>query len=589
MKSLKVLPGAINSASSLVKEAIAKSTLVNVAKTALQAASGKSQVSISVSLKLSQKDGESNLLNIPKIATQEELKPQPIKPPEEISRKELYAIAMAEMMDSHQEPFNLNTPTATTSKDDNVKSHSGSGSKASVSSSNSSHSEDNGTFDQDYSSVPRLSRSALYIRSKQLLRSLATSSSTTNSFRQIVCLQRLNKHLIHYEEAIGACVMEGAIPLILRLRSTTQDRMLKSQINQSLALLGHADPPKGKGIRILSIDGGGIRGVVILEVLRELENLTGKPVHKMFDLICGVSTGAILSMLIGGLKKDIDTCADHYRMVSQSLFVSDFWRGTSRLLRTHAYYDSNVWEEILKQVYGEKSLIDTCFDEDIPKIMGISASLLSPRIQPFVFRNYNLPVERVKFSDYRGSCKHKLWQAVRASTSAPGYFEDFVLDNHVHSDGGILINNPASIAIHEAQQLWPNEPIQCVVSIGTGRYVLPDPNDVNKESSTSLGPSSLKAKITSLIDSATDTEITHRLLQDLLPHRSYFRFNPTLSEWLSLDENRPEKLEQMKRDSQMYLRRNEYKIKQAATSVSKSRSSIQKVSDYAKLRYLMLH
>lgn len=579
MKSLKILPGAINSASSLLKGALAKSSLV---KTALQAVSGKSQVSISVSLKVSQENDANHKDNVSKTPNIQQ-KPEQLKQQEDKNSKELFAIAMAEMLDGHKEPDHVTLPTASSASVDSGKSQVD---PNAIPPRVTTYSED--IVEQDFSSVPRLSRSALYNRSKQLLRSLATSTST-NSLRQTVCLQRLNRHLLHYEEAAGACVAEGAIPLVLRLRASAEDRILKSQISQSLALLGYADPPKGNGIRILSIDGGGMRGVVILEVLRELENLTGTPVHKMFDLICGVSTGAILSMLIGGLKKDINTCAEHYRIVSQSLFVSDFWRGTSRLIMTHAYYDSNVWEGILKKLYQDMSLIDTSAEEDVPKIMAISASLLSPRIQPFVFRNYNLPVERLKFSDYRGSCKHKLWQAVRASTSAPGYFEDFVLDNHVHSDGGILINNPASLAIHEAQQLWPNEPIQCVVSIGTGRYVLPDANDTSETSSTSLAPSSLKAKITSLIDSATDTEITHRLLQDLLPHRSYFRFNPTLSEWLSLDENRLEKLEQMKTDAQMYLRRNDYKMKQAAVAISKSRSSIQKVSDYAKLRYLMLH
>ena len=587
MKSLKILPSAINTASSLVKDAIAKSSLVNATKSALAAVSGKSQVSISVSLKVTEAPNQPKITDSPSFKIPRvENKLDKVKPIiEDTDENDVFISAMVDMLGTDKESSHITSSSSTTAQSTVDKAKVPPKMPPIYTSSENSYDDDS-----SYSSVPRLSRSSIYSRSKQLLRSLATSSSSTSAVRQTVCLQKLNKHLLHYEEAVDACVAEGAIPLILRLRSTAQDRVLKSQINQSLSLLGYADPPKGKGIRILSIDGGGIRGVVILEVLRELEQLTGKPVHKMFDLICGVSTGAILSMLIGALKKDIDTCAEHYRLVSQSLFVSDFWRGTSRLIMTHAYYDSNAWEEILRQVYQDQSLIDTTTDDEIPKIMAISASLLSPRIQPFVFRNYNLPVERVKFSDYSGSCKHKVWQAVRASTSAPGYFEDFVLDNHVHSDGGILINNPASIAIHEAQQLWPGEPIQCVVSLGTGRYVLPESRDSDDSSSSkSLGPSSLKAKITSLIDSATDTEITHRLLQDLLPHRSYFRFNPTLSEWLSLDEHRPEKLDQMKRDSLMYIRRNEYKMKQAALSVSRSRSSLQKVSDYAKLQYLMLH
>lgn len=332
---------------------------------------------------------------------------------------------------------------------------------------------------------------------------------------------------------------------------------------------------------ICSIDGGGTRGVVILEVLRQLESLTGKPIHKLFDLICGVSTGAILTMLVGALRTNIEQCEELYLMTSRSLFKSDFWRGTSRLIMTHAYYDTAVWEKILKEVYSEKSLIETALHEDVPKVMAISASMSSPRMKPFVFRNFNLPDKAYGY--YDGSSKHKIWQAVRASSSAPGYFEEYQLDNHIHHDGGILINNPAAIAIHEAQLLWPNEPIQCCVSIGTGRYTPSTPHDPD----LAVGPTSLRSKITNFIDSATDTEVVHRLLQDLLPRNSYYRFNPTISEWTSLDETRQEKLDQLRTDGQMYLRKNEYKTKKAAQALTAERSYLQGLTDSIRYQYTL--
>lgn len=56
-----------------------------------------------------------------------------------------------------------------------------------------------------------------------------------------------------------------------------------------MALLGHNEPIKSQGIRVLSIDGGGTRGVMAIEILKSLENITGRRVHQLFDYICGVN------------------------------------------------------------------------------------------------------------------------------------------------------------------------------------------------------------------------------------------------------------------------------------------------------------
>lgn len=65
-------------------------------------------------------------------------------------------------------------------------------------------------------------------------------------------------------------------------------------------------------------------------------------------------------------------------------------------------------------------------------------------------------------------------------------------------DGGLLINNPTALAIHECKCLWPNTPLECVVSLGTGRFETPGKNSTTY--------TSLKTKLTNVISSATDTE-----------------------------------------------------------------------------------
>ncbi|KPM11366.1 calcium-independent phospholipase A2-gamma-like protein, partial [Sarcoptes scabiei] len=321
-----------------------------------------------------------------------------------------------------------------------------------------------------------------------------TSLSSLISLNLI--LKQLVQLLQRYPEVSSYAIRQRIHSKLLRIRDKTDSfynlvnaekgnatknpqmnykKILNENSRQILSMFGHADQPKGRGIRVLSIDGGGTKGLTSIEILRQIEQQHGKPIHEIFDLICGVSTGAIIAMLLGALRISIDECESYYR-------------GSS----------------------------------------------------------------------------HKIWEAVRASSAAPGFFEEFTLNKHVHQDGGILINNPTAVAVHEAKLLWPKEEIQCVVSLGSGRHIPPHLNkypDDCIESDVSL--SSLKHKITRLIDSATDTEMIHRLMQDMMPNDVYYRFNPTLTDPSSIDENRSEKLQQLSYDAQMYLRKNGHKFSKA--------------------------
>lgn len=60
-------------------------------------------------------------------------------------------------------------------------------------------------------------------------------------------------------------------------------------------------------------------------------------------------------------------------------------------------------------------------------------------LRDYLFRNYNLPPGSISF--YQGSAKYRLWEALRASSAAPGYFEEFKLDDYVFQ---VRINYPTS-------------------------------------------------------------------------------------------------------------------------------------------------
>ncbi|GFT23279.1 calcium-independent phospholipase A2-gamma, partial [Nephila pilipes] len=104
-----------------------------------------------------------------------------------------------------------------------------------------------------------------------------------------------------------------------------------------------------------------------IEILRQLEARTNKKVYELFDILCGVSSGAILSLLLGGLRLSLDECESLYRKLSDEIFSrSTFW-GTGRLMWSHAYYDTTAWVNVLKKTFGETLIIDTAKQKDSPK------------------------------------------------------------------------------------------------------------------------------------------------------------------------------------------------------------------------------
>ncbi|KAJ8008783.1 hypothetical protein DPEC_G00082010 [Dallia pectoralis] len=406
-------------------------------------------------------------------------------------------------------------------------------------------------------------------------RGLVQGLQKTTDVNLYTCrVEELNLHLLNFPETRGVAVKERVIPCLLRLRQA-RDPGLQAAVREALALVGYTDPVKGRGIRVLTIDGGGTRGLVALQTLQKLQTLTGKPIYQLFDYICGVSTGAILAFMLGVFHIPLDECEELYRKLGSDVFTQNVIVGTVKMGWSHAFYDSQIWEKILKERMGEGLMVETARDPKCPKVSAVSTIVnRGLPLKAYVFRNYSmLPGVR---SHYLGDCKHKMWQAIRASSAAPGYFQEYTLGKDLHQDGGLLINNPTALAIHECKLLWPNSPLQCVVSLGTGRY-----ETAGRNSTTYT---SLKAKITNVISSATDTEEVHTMLDALLPPNTYFRFNPYISEDIPLDESRPERLTFLKEEGSRYLERNEAKLKKAACVLGLEKSAIQWLAEWATLK-----
>lgn len=395
-----------------------------------------------------------------------------------------------------------------------------------------------------------LIKSAIKSRALALLKALDSGGGTQLK----ILLKEVNDLIQTYPQS--AEIFNRKLRDLIRT-TKAHDDTIKAKVRQTLALIGHVAPPNSPGIRVLSIDGGGTRGLVSIEILRHIERETNRRIHELFDLICGVSSGAIITMAIGSGRFTLDQCETFYREMSEDIFKTDFWSSTPRLLWSHAYYDATVFENTLKKAFGTGSLISLAAEADKPKLVAVSVNART--MQPFLFRNFAHKPTIGNLFD--GTCRAETWQAVRASSAAPGYFQEFKFNTSILLDGGMLVNNCTGVAHAEANLLWPNEPIQCIVSVGSGKF---RPNKVISANATSL-----YEKAHGLLYSATDTETMHMIMQKLI--KNYYRFNPPLSENLLISENRKMKLDQLKQDATQYMIQNELMLHRVATRLIEPR------------------
>ncbi|KRY12579.1 Protein dif-1 [Trichinella patagoniensis] len=386
-----------------------------------------------------------------------------------------------------------------------------------------------------YTTSSYVSKETIIQETLEIVRQLGIAKTVHD---QLEVVNNLRHHLNSFPECRTIREMRTVTPLLIQWHRKTCGGELREQLSECLALMGHVQPVSGSGIRLLSIDGGGTRGLMALEILEALESAcAGYRIHELFDYMVGVSTGAIIVALIGGLGLNAAECRTIYELVPARLFAQSKISGSLGLVRSHSYYSTETWITLLRQALGEKTFLQTTHKKMHPKLGLVSCVPHDGRLYPFVFRNYNHPIGLR--SSFEGSCQYRLWEAVQASAAAPGYFQECRLHNLLHQDGGMIANNPTAVGIHECRHLWPNIPFQCILSIGNGSF------RVNNKRSPTTDYSSLRDRIAQIIESATETEMVHRTISDLVQPSTYVRLNPYMSQRYSLDESDVHRLKQM--------------------------------------------
>jgi uncharacterized protein len=207
-------------------------------------------------------------------------------------------------------------------------------------------------------------------------------------------------------------------------------------------------------MRVLSIDGGGIRGLIPALVLTEIEKRSGKQVWELFDLIAGTSTGGILACaLCAPDPLPAQQLVALYEEEGPTIFDrSLFQRIRSAEGLLDEKYDAAALDRALERFLSDKRLAETKPDLLVPAYnMGEPG--------PYFFKSRKARDEGEDFP---------LSEVARATSAAPTYFEAAELGEQALVDGGVFAANPAMCAFAEVMRFQPSADV-FLLSLGTGQ------------------------------------------------------------------------------------------------------------------------
>jgi len=216
--------------------------------------------------------------------------------------------------------------------------------------------------------------------------------------------------------------------------------------------------PAGGTFRVLSIDGGGIRGIFPAALLAALEArfLAGRSIARRFDLITGTSTGGILALGLAAGRTGRELL-DVYLREGRRIFppgpIGRYWRA---LRGVSLYrYDRAALSAALHDVLGTTTLAQSSSRLCIPAFEGHHGEV-------YIFKTPHHP-------DYRIDGRERMVTVGEATAAAPSYFRALDAGGYRFVDGGVWANNPIMIGLVDALACFELDPVQVrILSLGCG-------------------------------------------------------------------------------------------------------------------------
>jgi calcium-independent phospholipase A2 len=298
------------------------------------------------------------------------------------------------------------------------------------------------------------------------------------------------------------------------------------------------------GSKVLCLDGGGIKGLNILEILDQIEKMTKKSIIDSFDWVVGTSTGGIIALAFAA-GRTVRQCKNLYFKLKDKVF-------------------GNVWDKITGQNSArlEKILQAEFLDlkmsgliESQIKVAIATTALIGGNPTLVIYPNYK--IDEWKNSDNYKFRDEFVWKVGRMTSAAPWYFKS--VDNTF--DGGLLANNPTLDALVQVSKYNEVHNIDqgidpVIVSIGSGSWSKENTNDSESQNSyascnifTTLLQAFKTLKKSAIITDGHVVDHAERALKN----GSYIRLQPQLTTKIKMDETNTEDLLNMMWETKVYM------------------------------------
>ena len=260
--------------------------------------------------------------------------------------------------------------------------------------------------------------------------------------------------------------------------------------------------------KVLSLDGGGVRGLASVIFLKQLEKETGKTVFELFDYFIGVSAGGLNALHFTINKTSAEKLEDFWTKDNLAMSMQKSFWGQAIFLNSKPKYNNESRTALLKNYFENKLIAHS--DKPV-SVLAYDVERRKPRL----------------ISSYDNS-NISVISAIKATSAAPLYYPTVKIeDGSWLIDGGVVANNPSLIGYNEARKHFKTSNIK-VFSVGTG-----------------LNPIGwLRNDILGIL---TETQYGHEALADLLKH-DYLRINSSMKEInFSMDDYSFANLENIKK------------------------------------------